>query len=192
MITNTILLICITIFILIQVVDKDPSPTTKAIKYGAFYLPNIEIKQEYWRFITANFVHVDPLHLFFNGYALYYMGSIFEGYFESWQYLYVILFSCLATTGVTYLYARKRPYMANQITLGASGIFYGFLGVIIALGVLFGGVYLQVLRSFMPMIVINVVFTLWNSRVSKTGHLGGFLGGFIATALLIVTGLCTY
>ena len=60
------------------------------------------------------------------------------------------------------------------------------------LGVVFQGPFLMVLKQFIPVIAINVVFTLADKNISKTGHLGGFVGGVIAMLVLIGSGLCVY
>ena len=77
MITNLIILICIIIFIIINFIDKSDDKSSLAIKYGAFYMPRIDVKKEYWRFITANFVHIDIVHIFMNVYSIYYLGGRF-------------------------------------------------------------------------------------------------------------------
>lgn len=187
------LLICIAIFIIINFIDKSDDKDVLAIKYGAFYPIRIEYKKEYWRFLTANFVHVDIAHLFMNCYAIYYLGgTFFEPYLGSLAYLYLVLISGICSSLVTYIYAYYHESAKNIITLGASGIFYGFLGAIVTLGVVFQGPFLYILRQFTSVIVINVAFTLLSRHISKTGHLGGFLGGVIATLVLIVSGICVY
>lgn len=164
-----------------------------AIKYGAFYPPKIEYKQEYWRFLTANFVHVDLVHIFMNCYALYYLGgTFFEPFLGSLEYLYLVLISGIFSYLITYMTSKKEGRYQNTITLGASGIFYGFLGAIVTLGVVFQGPFLMILKQFIPVIAINVVFTLADKNISKTGHLGGFIGGVIAMLVLIGSGLCVY
>ena len=84
---------------------------------------------------------------------------------------------------MTYLYSKKDVRYQNTITLGASGIFYGFLGSIVTLGVVFKGPYLMILKNFMAVI---------DKSVSKTGHLGGFIGGVLAMLVLIGSGVCGY
>ena len=180
-ITIGMLLICIGIYVVINFIDQSDDKNSLVIKYGAFYPAKIEYKQEYWRFLTANFVHVDFIHLFMNCYALYYLGgTFFERLLGTFSYI------------VTYLYSKKDVRYQNTITLGASGIFYGFLGAIVTLGVVFKGPYLMILKNFMAVIAINVVFTLVDKSVSKTGHLGGFIGGVLAMLVLIGSGVCGY
>ncbi|MFV0394971.1 MAG: rhomboid family intramembrane serine protease [Coprobacillaceae bacterium] len=192
MITKAIMLICVIIYVCINFIEKDSDKASLAIKYGALYPPRVEIKKEYWRLLTSNFVHVDILHIAMNLYGIYYLGTFFEMYLGTFPYIYLVLVSCLATTGLTYIMALKDYSLENKITLGASGIFYGYLGAMIALGVLLQGVYLDLLKDYMMVIVINIAFTFMNVRVSKTGHLGGLFGGFIAVAVLIWTGICVY
>lgn len=192
-ITLTIIGVCILIYIIIHFIDKSDEKNALAIKYGAFYFPKIEIKKEYWRFLTASFVHVDIAHLFMNCYAIYYLGgSFFEPYLGPYAYLYLVLLSAVFSSIVTYIYTYYNRNYENIITLGASGIFYGFLGAIVILGLVFKGPFLLILREFLMVIVINVAFTLLNKNVSKTGHLGGFIGGVIAMIILIFTGICVY
>ena len=191
-ITNLIIIISVIIFVIINFGDKSGDKTTLAIKYGALYPPKIFIKKEYWRFLTANFVHIDIAHIFMNCYAIYYLGQFFESFLGMPAYLYLVLVSALATTMITYYYGQYTHSHENTVTLGASGIFYGFLGAMVALGVILQGPFMNLLRSYLYVIVINVAFTLFNSRISKTGHLGGFIGGFIAMAILIVSGICVY
>lgn len=192
-VTLAIIVICIFIYIIIQFIDKSDEKNVLAIKYGAFYPPRIEYKKEYWRFLTANFVHVDIAHLFMNCYGIYYLGgTFFEPYLGTYAYLYLVLVCAVLSNSVTYIYTYYNRSYENIITLGASGIFYGFLGAIVTLGMVFKGPFLIILREFLFVIMINVAFTLLNKNVSKTGHLGGFIGGVIATLILIFTGICVY
>lgn len=190
MITKAIVIISVVIFILINFVDKsDYDKTSLAIKYGAFYMPRIEVKKEYWRFITANFVHIDLMHVFMNVYCIYNLGSFFEFLFGTGPYLYLVLIACLATSGACYLQGKKYVSAYNTITLGASGIFYGYLGAMIALGLFVGGYFDYLLQQYIYVILINVAFTFFNRQVSKAGHFGGLIGGFLATVMIIGSGI---
>lgn len=186
MITNIIILISVVIFIIINFVDKSNDKTSLAIKYGAFYMPRIDVKREYWRFVTANFVHVDIVHIFMNVYSIYYLGGqFFEPLLGTVQYFYLILVSCVATSIACYYQGKKFVSAYNTVTLGASGIFYGFLGAMISLGIFIGGYFYILLKSYMYIIVINIAFTFLNRQVSKAGHFGGLIGGFLAMTVLI-------
>ena len=160
-VTLAMIVISVAIYVIINFIDHSDEKSALAIKYGAFYPPKIEYKQEYWRFLTANFVHVDLVHIFMNCYALYYLGgTFFEPFLGSLEYLYLVLISGIFSYLITYMASKKEGRYQNTITLGASGIFYGFLGAIVTLGVVFQGPFLMVLKQFIPVIAINVVFTL--------------------------------
>ena len=61
------------------------------------------------------------------------------------------------------------------------------------MAVVFQGPLLMVLKQFIPVIAINVVVSVQADKgISKTGHLGGFVGGVIAMLVLIGSGLCVY
>ena len=81
-VTLAMIVISVAIYVIINFIDHSDEKSALAIKYGAFYPPKIEYKQEYWRFLTANFVHVDLVHIFMNCYALYYLGGTFFGKFR--------------------------------------------------------------------------------------------------------------
>lgn len=184
--------ICILIFILIHL-DQNKDQGYLAVKYGAFYMPKIEQRKQYWRILTANFVHVDIAHLFMNCYGIYYLGgTFFEPYLGTFAYLYLIIIAAIMSQVVTYVYTYYHRHLENVVTLGASGIFYGFLGAIVTLGVVYQGPFLMLLKQFALVIIINVAYTMLNRNISKTGHFGGFLGGVLATLILIMAGICVY
>lgn len=191
-ITLGMILICILIFVIINFIDKSDDKMMLAIKYGALYTPRVEVKKEYWRFLTAHFVHVDLVHIFMNCYAIYYLGSFFEAYLGTLPYLYLVVMSAICSSLITYMYSLYKPSYQNIITLGASGIFYGYLGAMITLGLIFKGPFLFVLKQYIYVIAINIAFTFINKGVSKTGHFGGLIGGIIGMIVLIGTGVCGY
>ena len=192
MITKLMIIICVAIYVIINFYDKQGDKISRAIKYGALYPPKVTNNKEYWRFITANFVHVDFIHIFMNMYCIYFLGDMFEEFLQPLPYIFLVLVAALTTSLVTYVVAVRNPRLENVVTLGASGIFYGYLGAMIALGIILQGAYMDFLIANSAMIGINVVFTLSNKRVSKTGHFGGLVGGFIAMAILIGIGACAY
>lgn len=191
MITIGIIIICVVVFIL-TLVDKDNDQVNKAIKYGGLYVPRIEDENQYWRLLTSNFVHVDIAHIFMNCYGIYYLGTFFEDFLGTIPYLYLIIMTMIISSLVTFIVGVKYAKYRYQVTLGASGIFYGYLGAMIVLGLVFQGPFLELLKSFTYIILINLAFTFFYKRVSKTGHIGGLIGGVIGMLVLIVTGVCAY
>jgi len=126
---------------------------------------------DWWRLITAAFLHYGPIHLIFNMLALYWFGSLLEQRIGSGRYLALYLVSGLAGSAGALLWSPLTP------TVGASGAIFGILGAGLVLeqqrDYVFGG-------SALGIIVINFILTFSISSISKGGHIGGLLGGIVA------------
>jgi membrane associated rhomboid family serine protease len=140
---------------------------------------------EWWRLISAAFLHYGPIHLAFNMVALYWFGRILEHVIGSWRYVLLYLVSGLAgSAGALWL-------SPNDITVGASGAIFGVFGALLVLerrGVIASG------GQILALIVLNLVITFSLSGISIGGHIGGLIGG-IAVMLLYMqfrrsTALC--
>ena len=79
-VTNVIIAICFVVWLFIQLFPSD-STITNSILIGAFYKPFV-LAGEYWRLLTAGFVHVELWHLAMNMMALLSLGKIFEEYLQ--------------------------------------------------------------------------------------------------------------
>ncbi len=183
MITNTYILICVAIYVYINFIshkDKD----TLAIEMGGLYPPRIKYNHEYWRFLTSNFIHVEFFHCFMNMYCIYVLGSFFESLFGEMLYAGLLLAAMFFTSLITYLASYYSDRYVNTVTIGASGVFYGYLGAMIGLALFLRGDFMTLLQNNIYLIVINVGFTLLDPHISKTGHLGGLIGGYLYTYAL--------
>ena len=123
---------------------------------------------EWWRLITAAFLHYGPLHLGLNMLALYWYGPVLEQIIGRWRYLLLYLVSGLAgSAGALYV-------SPNEITVGASGAIFGVLGALLVLerrGMIQSG------GQILGLIVLNLLFTVAVPGISIGGHIGGLLGG---------------
>ena len=171
------------LFVYINYFSKD-NKTSEAMHLGALYTPYVKNRGEYWRFITSAFIHTEFLHLFMNMYCIFYLGRLFETILGPVRYLILVLVSIVMSSLATYYYSFRDSSVDNSITIGASGLFYGFLGAIIGLGLFKGGAFFDLLRGYLPCIAINLAFTLMNSRISKTGHVGGLVGGYLTMYIM--------
>jgi membrane associated rhomboid family serine protease len=126
---------------------------------------------DWWRLITAAFLHYGPVHLLLNMLALYWFGSLLEQRIGSGKFLLLYLVSGLAGSAGALLWSPLTP------TVGASGAIFGILGAGLVLerqrDYVFGG-------SALGIIVINFIFTFSISSISKGGHIGGLVGGIVA------------
>ena len=127
---------------------------------------------DYWRLLTAAFLHYGPFHLLMNMLALYWFGTALEQRIGSGRFLLLYLASGLAGSAGALLLDPTTP------TVGASGAIFGILGAGLVLeqqrDYVFGG-------SALGIIVLNLVFTFSIQNISIGGHIGGLIGGAAAT-----------
>lgn len=132
---------------------------------------------QYWRLITPMFLHGSILHLGFNLYALFILGSRLERFFGSFRFTLLFLIGGLAGNLFSFIFTP-----ANS--LGSSTAIFGLLA---AEGVfiyqhrkLFGDRSQVALRQIIQVAVINFLIGL-SPGIDNWGHLGGLIGGLIFT-----------
>ena len=123
---------------------------------------------EWWRLLTATFLHYGLIHLGMNMLVLWFIGPALEEYFGHWRYLLVYVVSGLAGSAGALIWS------PNALTVGASGAIFGIMGAAVVLEArriwVFGG-------QAMGLVVINLALSFVISGVSIGGHIGGLIGG---------------
>ena len=128
---------------------------------------------QYWRLVTAGFLHGSVLHIAFNGYALYILGVQVEEVFATPRFL-VIYF--VSTVAGFFLSARMNP----GLSIGASAGIMGLIGAMVAFGHASGSsVGRQIRNQYLGWLALNLVWGfLPGSQIDNYAHIGGFAGGF--------------
>ncbi len=135
------------------------------------YGPAVANGQDY-RLLTAAFIHYGLLHIGFNMYALYILGTAFERYAGPARFAAVYFTAALSGSfGALIL----TPHAA---TAGASGAIFGIMGALFVLERQRGMALLQSPIGFW--ILINLAFTFGIPGISVGGHIGGLIGGGLA------------
>jgi membrane associated rhomboid family serine protease len=146
----------------------------RVFEEGALFGPAVA-GGDWWRPVTAAFLHAGLIHLLFNMLALWWFGRSLEHVLGPGRYLGIYSASALAGAAGALLLSPTTP------TVGASGAVFGILGAGLVLErnriYVFGG-------SAMAIVVINLVLSFALSNISIGGHLGGLAGG-IASMLLL-------
>ena len=140
--------------------------------------PSIRAGQ-YYRLITGIFLHGSIMHLLFNSYALYVIGSQIETSFGRIKYLIIYLVSGLM--GALF----SMTFGGNIASIGASGAIFGLMGALLYFGYHYR-VYLgNVLNTqLIPLIVFNLFLGFILSGVDNFAHIGGLIGGVLITKSL--------
>jgi membrane associated rhomboid family serine protease len=144
---------------------------------------------EYWRLLTALFLHGGFTHLGFNVFALYVLGPPLERAIGTVRFAVCYLISGLASSaGVVGLMVLGFVQVAQLV--GASGCIMGIVGA--WAGFLLRHRHMpqakQRLGNVVMIIVIQIAFDLSTPQVSMAAHLCGLIAGFFLGLVLATEG----
>ncbi|HEV7134364.1 MAG TPA: rhomboid family intramembrane serine protease [Gaiellaceae bacterium] len=145
---------------------------TKMILWGPFLKHN----GDWWRLITAAFLHASVLHIAFNMLALWWIGAPVENYLGRTRYVGLYLVGGLAGSAGALVDSPTIP------VVGASGAIFAILGAMLILewqatGKLGG----QAMTLIVINLALNFAFNGTGGNISIGGHVGGLIGGILAT-----------
>ena len=139
------------------------------------------VQGQYWRLITAMFLHGSLIHIFFNGYALYALGPEAERIYGTPRFVALYMLSGLAGSLASYA-------LSPAASVGASGAIFGLFGGLLAFYVVgrnvLGDLGRRQLQSMGGLIVINLLIGFAVPGIDYYAHLGGLAAGALAGWLL--------
>jgi membrane associated rhomboid family serine protease len=127
---------------------------------------------QWWRLVTAMFLHASILHIAFNMYILWVIGSPVEQYLGKARYLGLYFVSGLAGSAGAVVQAPFTP------VVGASGAIFGVLGAMMIIEWQVTG---RLAGQAAMLIVINLGLSFAIPGISWGGHVGGLIGGILIT-----------
>jgi membrane associated rhomboid family serine protease len=131
---------------------------------------------EWYRLITAAFLHYGPIHLGMNMLALWWLGQPVEAALGRARFALIYLVAGLAgSTGALLL-------SPNEVTVGASGAIFGILGALFILEYHATG---RLMGQATTLIVINIAFSFAVPNISIGGHLGGLAAGVLGAIAFV-------
>ncbi|HEX6421344.1 MAG TPA: rhomboid family intramembrane serine protease [Acidimicrobiales bacterium] len=141
---------------------------------GVLYGPAVAAG-DWWRPVTAGFLHVNLLHLGFNMFLLWQLGNLLEPAVKRWGFGALYAMSVLGGSFLALVLDN------DVLTVGASGGVFGLMGAA------FVALRSRGVNPFQtgigPLILINLVLTFSIPFISIGGHVGGLaagaLGGWI-------------
>ena len=173
-ITYAILAINIIVFVIPLLYGQSETMVAQFCVHG----PSVRYGH-YYRLFTGMFLHGSILHLIFNSYALYVIGSQIESFLGKFKFLIIYLVGGLMGSLFSI------TFNGNMASIGASGAIFGLMGALVYFGYHYR-VYLgNVIKSqIIPLIVFNLVLGFVMSGVDNSAHIGGLIGGTLATISL--------
>lgn len=150
------------------------------VLFGAKYVPFI-VAGQWWRLITAGFLHGGLMHIGMNSWVLFDLGAQVEEVYGTARYLVFYFVATVVGFAASMLWS-------PAISVGASAALLGLVGAMIALGVRSRSSYGSAIRRvYMRYVVYILIFGLLPIfSVDNAAHIGGLAGGF-ATAYLAGT-----
>jgi rhomboid protease GluP len=140
-------------------------------RLGASYGPAIFHGHEWWRLVTAMFLHGGLIHIGFNMMVLMDVGPVVEEVYGSPRYLFLYV-----ATGVSGF--ALSAFHGNP-AVGASTALMGLIGLMIAITTKRGGMAMREMRSRLVSWVVSIfVIGFLMPGIDNWGHFGGLAAGF--------------
>ncbi len=151
------------------------------------YPPAIR-KGQYYRFLTAGFIHADLMHLAFNMITLWFFGNALEGYMNKFfPYAFVIFYLVAITLSDIPSYLKNKDN-SRYASLGASG---GVAAILFAFIVLAPWQTIFLFFIPVPAIVFGVAYMIYSQYMSRKGgdninHDAHFWGAVIGVVGILI------
>jgi rhomboid protease GluP len=135
--------------------------------YSIFYL------NEWWRLVTAMFLHGGLIHIGFNMSALMQLGPALEELYGSGRYLFLYT--------LTGAFGFLVSAFTNHNSLGASGALLGLVGAMLAITSKRGGSFMRELRSRLvsSVVILFAIGLIPGFAIDNWAHGGGLVAGFV-------------
>jgi len=161
------------------------------IALGALLPAQVWHGGEWWRLLSANFLHYGWLHLVTNMAGLYTIGPFVERSLGFWRYL-AAYFATGALSMFAFVAIAIATEQTQQLLVGASAAIVGMVGVLLA--ILLRGwlrdksrLAAKRLRLIVGIVLLQTIFDLLVPQVSVLAHLLGLGIGFLAGQLFLLS-----
>ncbi|HKC71322.1 MAG TPA: rhomboid family intramembrane serine protease, partial [Terriglobales bacterium] len=154
----------------------------QVLRWGANFGP-LTMNGQWWRLVTAMFVHIGLAHLLINMWCFYELGALTEHIYGRWSML--LLYGITGLAGSIASLARN----PTIVSAGASGAVFGLAGVLIT-SLLFGklaapGRELMIaLASLLAFAAYNLTYGFLKGGIDNGAHLGGLVCGLLLGLML--------
>jgi len=127
---------------------------------------------EYWRLLTSMFIHSGIMHVIFNMVILLHAGGYLEQLLGQRTFVLFYFLSGLLVSVSSGLFT-------NTLSVGASGAIFALLGFILYFDLMARKQGRQTNSLILPLVLMNMVFTVLVPQISFVGHFSGLVIGYI-------------
>ena len=163
----------IVVLVLMYFYGYGQNPLLVAARFGAIIPSRIWGAGEYYRLITAMFVHFGWGHLLMNVAGMLIFGTRIERYYGKISFLSIYFASGLLSSVASLLLTRG-------FSAGASGAVYGLVGAAFVYTRLRGSMDLISNHVILIYIIMGIGAGFLMPNVDYFGHIGGLIGGALA------------
>ncbi len=132
---------------------------------------------EYYRLITAMFLHGGVIHLLLNMYALNALGPFVEKVYGSAKYVIIYFVAGIVSSIFSYMFS-------EGVSIGASGAIFGLFGAVLIFSLkMKDRVGKGMLKNIISVIGINIFIGISIPNIDNLAHLGGLIGGILISLM---------
>lgn len=152
------------------------------VRWGACYEPLIAEDGEYWRLLTAAFLHFGIRHIANNMFVLFILGDNLERALGHWKYLLFYLLCAVGSNAFSLYMNVKAAYEA--VGAGASGAVYGVIGGLLWALIRNRGKLEDLSANRVAMFAaLSLYYGFSNQGIDNYAHIGGLFFGFLFSML---------
>jgi rhomboid protease GluP len=147
-------------------------------KFGASWVAAMSYDGQWWRLLTAGFLHGNLMHIGFNSWAMMDVGAHTEEVYGQRRMLVIYLLSTIGGFLASYLWLSGRP---DHFSVGASAGLFGLIGAMIAVGVLHKrSMEASMIKAFyIRWAIYGMLLGLLFPMTDNAAHIGGLATGFL-------------
>lgn len=182
LVTIGLVAVNVLIFLLMELFG-DTADAGTVLRWGGLYPPLIADGHQWWRLLTAGFLHFGAEHLVNNMLILYCMGDRLEHAVGHGKMCVIYLLSLLG--GSLLSYGMMLAAGDYAISAGASGAVYGIIGGVLWIVIRHQGHYAGIsTKRMLFMLLLTVYYGFTSVDIDNWGHIGGLAVGFCAAVIL--------
>ena len=152
---------------------------------GAMYAPAVLEDGEYYRLLTAMFMHFGIRHIMNNMLVLFVIGDNLERALGKIRYLFFYLTCGVLANVISLLWEIWFPGSRMVVSAGASGAIFGVIGgLLYVVGVNRGRLEDLSSRQLATMVLFSLYFGFTSTGVNNVAHVGGLVSGIVMAWIL--------
>ena len=180
---NGVLIILNVLYFLYLEIAGSSEDTVFMIHHGAMYAPFVVEYHQYYRLLTAVFMHFGINHIANNMLVLFVLGDNMERALGSVRYLIFYLLCGVGANVVSMLVELNDP--VPPVGAGASGAIFGVIGgLLYAVMANRGRLEDLSTRQLVVMILFSLYFGFTSTGVDNVAHVAGMIIGFVLAMIM--------